>query len=380
MTAAMSDGLTRVERSLAQAVLARSDEPRNETLEVLKHALSLDHVLPLDRHLVAIQNHIVADGMHTPLFQPVDDVLAAYMRLAYWSQPWATRYPLLTGLGYMGSIQGLVPVDHLFTRIGASPYMRATLQPESGDARAPNVLLNGTCGPRSGTLGVPPHAFADVIVLLRELIDGRDLSGEALARFLPGPDFPTGGLLVNNPDEIAAFYATGRGTLTLRGVSHAQPCTWQGAKEALVVTQLPYGVATGTWIDTLRVMMSNGELRGLIDIVERGDSDDGPVYLLLQPNRWRPEDIHLFLCRYTRFQCDIECEMRVLDHRGQETLCSLEDLVRGWLDSRLTQHGRGVVSAELDALFQAHGDPRRTLIDHSSPPIQKLLMRSTIPG
>lgn len=373
MIAAISDGLTKLERSLVSTILQRPDEPRWETLEVLKQALNVDHVLSLDKHLVDQQNRVAEAGVHTPLFSPVDDTMAAYMRMAYWSQGWATRYPLLAALGYMGSIQGLAPADHLFSRVGASEYMRAVLQPDSAGSRVPNVLLNGTCAVRPGTLGVPPHAITEIVELLRKLLGPGAISSAAIARYLPGPDFPTGGILLNQPEEVARFYATGRGTFTVRGASHAEPCRWQGAEQALVVTELPYGVATGSWIDELKDYIITGELRGLIDIVERGESDEGPIYLLLKPNRWAPEDVHLFLCKYTRFQCDIECEMQVVDDRGQSVVRSLEEVLTAWLEPRLSRYGRATVTREIDSIARAHQDQRRTHIglpvksDHAPP-------------
>lgn len=376
MTAAISDGLTQLERSLVHTILQRPEEPRWETLEVLKQALDVDHVLSLDRHLINQQNQVAEAGVHTPLLSPVDDPLAAYVRLAYWSQAWATRYPLLVALGYMGSIQGLAPADHLFTRVGASEYMRAVFQPEHSDSRVPNVLLNGTSAVQPGTLGVPPHAIAEIIRLLRKILGPSAVSSAAIARYLPGPDFPTGGIVLNEPDEIAEFYATGRGTFTVRGTSHAEPCRWQGAEQALVVTGLPYGVAMGTWIDEIKDMIITGELRGLIDVVERGENDDGPIYLLLKPNRWTPEDVHLFLCKYTRFQCDIQCEMRVVDERGQSVVRSLEEVLWGWLEPRLSRHGRALVGRDIESVWRAHNDQRRTHIGHLADSDHPSLSRS----
>ena len=368
MTAAISDGLTSLERSLIKAVFEGPEEPRGDTLEILKRALGLDHVLSLNRHLLTVQEQIAVTGLHLPLLQPVDDVLAGYMRLTYWTQSWATRYPLLTSLGYMGSIYGLAPADHLFTRVAASPYARAVLRPDTSDALVPNVLLNGTSAPRPGVLGVPPHALSDVVRLVRKLIVSKKLSSDAIARILLAPDFPTGGILLSSRDELAALYRTGRGTLRLRGKSHAEPCTWSGAKEALVVTQLPYGVALGAWIEDLKEMMLTGELRGLIDIVQLSENDDGPIHILLQPNRWTPADVHGFLCRYTRFECDIECEMRVLNAAGQEVVCSLEELVQGWLEQRLSRHGRAAIARELEAVVRVYCDTRRTDIGQLAEP------------
>ncbi|MEN9216062.1 MAG: DNA gyrase subunit A, partial [Gloeomargarita sp. HHBFW_bins_162] len=187
-------------------------------------------------------------------------VYAALVRLA---QDFHCRYPLIEGQGNFGSMDNDPAAAMRYTEARLSAFAGQVLftdlhpaivdfhenfdstesEPQVLPAQLPLLLLNGCSGIAVGmATQIPPHHAGEIIEALVNLIDYPHLSDERLYRLIPGPDFPTGGELVN-PHTIPQVYRTGRGAITLRGVWHRETQgTGKRAKQVIVITELPYQV------------------------------------------------------------------------------------------------------------------------------------------
>src|SRR5919199_6388582 len=230
-----------------------------------------DGLKPVQRRILFTMwnQNLTADVKPRKCAKVVGDVMGAYhphgdaaiyetlVRLA---QPFSLRYPLVDGSGNFGSLDGdsaaamrytecrLARIsDELLSEIDQATvpfrpnYDGTKTEPVVLPARIPNLFINGTTGIAVGmATNIPPHNLGEICTSLVKLLDNPDLSSAQLCRYVKGPDFPTGGQILNTPDEIKTIYKTGSGTIRPRaawGESHA---TRGGRK--LYVTSIPYAV------------------------------------------------------------------------------------------------------------------------------------------
>src|SRR6266545_2831373 len=187
---------------------------------------------------------------------------AIYDALVRLAQPFSMRYPLVQGQGYFGSVDGDSAAAMRYTECRLSRiatemlrdidadtvdfvpnYDESRRMPDVLPSRFPNLLVNGSTGIAVGmATNIPPHRLGEVIDAVTTLIDEPDADVERLMKHVKGPDFPTGGSIVGR-SGIRDAYRTGRGRIIVRGHAHIEEL--RGGKQAIIITQLPYGVRKG---------------------------------------------------------------------------------------------------------------------------------------
>jgi hypothetical protein len=268
-----------------------------------------------------------------------------YARLARMAQDWVCRYPLVQGRGNFGSIDGWPAADMEFTEARLS-----NLAPDAN--MFPLLLANGAPG-------IPPHNLAEVIATTVAYIVDPTISTSRLIGHLRGPDFPTGGAVLNG-DALPAIYETGSGTILLRGRAHTEP----GSRgQQLVITELPYGVTKGGeggLIDQIAERVRQGTLEGILDLVE--DSDRTGMRILLELTHGTDPDAILGAL-YEQTDLQISHPVRLAARvEGEPRTLTLRDLIAEWVTTRLLDQSQDTLCQQLLAVVERHHDARRTVI------------------
>ena len=276
---------------------------------------------------------------------------AIYDAMARLAQPFAMRYPLVDGQGNFGNIDGDNPAAARYTeaRLTAAsealleglaedavdfrPNYDGTLQePEVLPAAFPNLLANGASGIAVGmATNIPPHNLDELIAGCLALIADRELPDDRLAALVPGPDFPTGGVLVDSPDTLREAYRTGRGSLRLRAAWEVEQLgrgTWQ-----IVVTEIPFQVPKARLIEKLAELIQTRKVPLLADVRDESAED---VRIVLEP-RSRTVDADVLmgvLFRNSDLEIRFGLNMNVLIDGRTPRVCGLRELLLAFLDHR----------------------------------------------
>ena len=313
---------------------------------------------------------IVGDVMGK--FHPHGDssIYDAMVRLA---QDFAARYPLVEGQGNFGNIDGDNPAAMRYTEARLTEVARALLAGIDDDAvdfrptydgeesepvvlpgGFPNLLANGAAGIAVGmATSIPPHNAGELCAAAAILVANPDASTAELLAVMPGPDFPTGGLLVEGPEAIAAAYETGRGGFRLRArwaVEHGRNGAW-----AVVVTEIPYQVQKTRLVEQIAALMEEKKLPLLGDM--RDESTEA-VRLVLEPKSRtvEPEVLMQSLFRLTQLETRFPLNMNVLSADRTPAVLGLRHVLRQWLDHRhevlvrRTRHRMAAIARRLEIL------------------------------
>ncbi|HVH76726.1 MAG TPA: DNA topoisomerase IV subunit A [Stellaceae bacterium] len=277
--------------------------------------------------------------------------LAVYDALVRLAQDFSQRYPLVDGQGNFGNIDGDNAAAMRYTESRLSAVARAMLdgidenavdfrptydgedsEPVVLPGRFPNLLANGASGIAVGmATSIPPHNAGELCAALLHLIDHRACPAEELLAHVPGPDFPTGGVLVEPPEAIRLAYETGRGSFRLRA-------RWE--KEALphglyqiVVTEMPFQVQKGRLVERIAALLEEKKLPLLADI--RDESTDA-VRLVFEPKsrNVEPEMLMEQLFRVSELETRVPLNLNVLDPAGVPRVMSLKEAMQAFLDHR----------------------------------------------
>src|SRR5690242_15810968 len=272
-------------------------------------------------------------------------VYDAMVRLA---QHFALRYPLVDGQGNFGNIDGDNAAAYRYTEARLTPIamqlmagldegtvdFRATYngeeeEPEVFPGLFPNLLANGASGIAVGmATSIPPHNLGELIDAAIHLIDNPKAEPAALMDFVAGPDFPTGGVLVDSRDAIAEAYATGRGSFRLRARVEVE--REKGGGWHLLVSEIPYGVPKAKLIEEIAYLIAEKKLPILADV---RDESDEQVRLILEP-RARTVDPELLLeslYRLTDLEIRFPLNLNVLDATRTPGVMSLKEALLAWL-------------------------------------------------
>ncbi len=224
---------------------------------------------------------------------------AVYESLVRMAQTFSLRLPLIDSQGNFGSIDGDPPAAMRYTEARLSRpahYLMADLDKETVDfrpnydestqeptvlpARIPNLLVNGAGGIAVGmATNIPSHNLGEVIEGCCALIDNPDLTLEELIEIIPGPDFPTGGLIMGRRGIYSAF-KTGRGSLVVRSRTHLE--TIRKDREAIIVTEIPYQVNKAKMVERIAELVNNKELEGIGDLRDESDRQGMRVVIELK--------------------------------------------------------------------------------------------------
>ena len=283
-------------------------------------------------------------------FHPHGDasIYEAMVRLA---QDFSVRYPLIEGQGNFGNIDGDNPAAMRYTEARLTAVAQALLEGIDQDAvdfRAtydgeeqeplvlpgnfPNLLANGAAGIAVGmATSIPPHNAGELCAAAVLLIRKPEASTAELLQFMPGPDFPTGGELVEDAASLLQSYETGRGGFRLRArwsVEQGKHGTW-----AIVVTEIPYQVQKSRLIEQIAQALEDKKLPLLADI---RDESAERVRLVLEPKARTVEPSMLMesLFRITALETRFPLNMNVLDANRTPRVMPLREVLRAWLDHR----------------------------------------------
>ena len=272
-------------------------------------------------------------------------VYDAMVRLA---QDFALRYPLVDGQGNFGNIDGDNAAAYRYTEARLTAvamqlmagldegtvefrptYNGEEEEPEVFPGLFPNLLANGASGIAVGmATSIPPHNVAELIDAAAHLIDNPKADDAALMDFVAGPDFPTGGVLVDSRDSIALAYASGRGSFRLRASVSVEK--EKGGGWHLLVGEIPYGVQKSRLIEQIAALIADKKLPILADVK---DESDQQVRLVLEP-RARTVDPELLLeslYRLTELEVRFPLNLNVLDASRTPGVMSLKQALTAWL-------------------------------------------------
>ena len=275
-------------------------------------------------------------------------VYDAMVRLA---QDFAQRYPLVDGQGNFGNIDGDNAAAMRYTEARLTAVAEALLagldddtvdfrdtydgedsEPEVLPARFPNLLANGASGIAVGmATSIPPHNAGELCAALLHLIKFPRATAAKLAEFVPGPDFPTGGVLVEPPDSVVETYKTGRGSFRLR--AHWQVEKQKHGQYQIVIDEIPYQVQKGRLIEKLADLINERKLPMLADV---RDESAETVRLVLEPRSRSidPEMLMGQLFGLSDLEVRISLNMNVLDARGAPGVMDLRGALWAFLEHR----------------------------------------------
>ena len=343
-----------------------------------------DGLKPVHRRLLFAMRQLRLDpnGPYKKAARVVGDVMgkfhphgdqSIYDALVRLAQDFSLRYPLIDGQGNFGNIDGdnaaaMRYTEARLTDIAArllegidedTVDFRGTYDGEAEEpivlpAAFPNLLANGAQGIAVGmATSIPPHNVAEIASALIQLIDHPESETPALLRHMPGPDFPTGGLLVEPRDSLLEAYSSGRGSFRLRARWEVE--TLKGGQYQIVVTEIPYQVAKSRLVERIADLLLARKLVLLGDV--RDESTD-EVRLVLEPRSRNvdPEVLMESLFRQTDLEVRIPLNMNVVDGDNTPRVMGLKGVLRAFLDhrhevlQRRTRHRLAHIARRLEVL------------------------------
>jgi len=283
-------------------------------------------------------------------FHPHGDV-AVYEALVRLAQDFAQRYPLIEGQGNFGNIDGDNAAAYRYTESRLTDVAEALLagiehdavdfrptydgensEPVVLPARFPNLLANGASGIAVGmATSIPPHNVGEICDALAHLVKHKRCGVEELIELMPGPDFPTGGELVEAPEAVRQAYTSGRGSFRLRA-------RWEVEKLGhglyqVIVSEIPYQVPKSRLIEKIAQLLEERKLPLLADV---RDESTEQVRLVLEPKTRNVDPVVLMesLFRASELETRVPLNMNVLDAQGVPRVMDLKEVLQSFLDHR----------------------------------------------
>ena len=321
-----------------------------------------DGLKPVHRRLLYAMRQLKLDpsGGFKKCARVVGDVIGKYhphgdtsvydamVRLA---QEFAVRYPLVEGQGNFGNIDGDNAAAMRYTEAKLTPFAQALMdgleddavdlrptydgeesEPVVMPAAVPNLLANGSSGIAVGmATNIPPHNVGEICDALLHLIKTPKAQISTLIDLMPGPDFPTGGMLVENRETIIEAYRTGRGSLRLRARWHEEKLSH--GQYQIIITEIPYQVQKAKLIERVAALMDEKKLPFLADIRDESAEE---VRVVLEPKSRAVDATQLMeqLFRQTDLEVRFGLNMNVLDADGIPKVMDLRDVLQAYLNHR----------------------------------------------
>jgi DNA gyrase subunit A len=282
-------------------------------------------------------------------FHPHGDA-SVYDALARMAQDFSLRYPLIDGQGNWGSVDGDPPAAMRYTEarlqtiaeelladidketVTFNPnYDEKTQEPSVLPARLPNLLLNGAAGIAVGmATNIPPHNLGEIADAIVYLLDNPDATVEELTKFVPGPDFPTAGLIMGN-EGIRDAYATGRGRVVMRAKAYIEES--KAGRYSIIVTELPFQVNKATLHEKIAELMHDDRLPGAS--VVRDESDRNGMRLVIELKRdAQPKKVLNLLFKYTAMQSTFGVNMLALVNGNEPRVLTLKKALQYHIEWR----------------------------------------------
>src|SRR5579862_221007 len=289
-------------------------------------------------------------------YHPHGDV-AVYDTIVRMAQDFSMRYPLVDGQGNFGSVDGDMPAAMRYTEVRMSRvagelladidketvdfvpnYDESESEPSVLPTRIPNLLVNGQTGIAVGmATNIPPHNLTETVNACLALLEDPSIPLATLMQHVPGPDFPTGGI-INGAQEIATAYRTGRGRLSVRARVSIEE-VGRGDREAIVITELPFQVNKARLIERIAELVREKQLEGIASDGLRDESDKDGMRIVIELKRGEVTEIVLNnLYAQTPMETVFGINMVALQD-GQPKLMSLKDMLEAFI-----RHRREVVT------------------------------------
>ncbi len=340
-----------------------------------------DGLKPVQRRILYTMwlRNLTADVKHRKCATVVGDVMggyhphgdaALYETLVRMAQPFALRYPLIDGSGNFGSLDGdgaaaMRYTECRLTRISDEVlgeidqrtvpfrpnYDGTKTEPVVLPARLPNLLINGATGIAVGmATNIPPHNLSEISTALVKLLENPELTSVQLCRYVKGPDFPTGGQILNSADELKEIYRTGSGTVRLRATWEEGAST-RGARE-LHITSVPYMTNKATLVERIADVVLSRKLPPLLDVRDVS-ADDVRIVLEIKKDA-DPKMVMAYLFKNTPLQTNFIVNLTCLiptenAEVGRPERLDLKAILWHFLHFRL-EVVTGRLEYELDAL------------------------------
>jgi len=313
-----------------------------------------DGLKPVQRRILYTmwQQNLTADAKHRKCAKVVGDVMgnyhphgdaALYETLVRMAQSFSLRYPLVDGSGNFGSLDGdsaaamrytecrLARIsDEMLSEIDQDTvtfrpnYDGTREEPVVLPARIPNLLVNGATGIAVGmATNIPPHNLGEVCTALIKMIDAdMELSSAQLCKYIKGPDFPTGGQIVNTPQEIRDIYKTGSGSIRIRATWQEGPASRSG--KTIYITSVPYTVNKATLVERIADVALSRKLPHLLDVRDLS-TDDVRIALELKGDA-NKRMVMAYLYKHTPLQTTFPVNLTCLIPTENAAVCKPERL------------------------------------------------------
>jgi DNA gyrase subunit A len=276
---------------------------------------------------------------------------AVYDTMVRMAQPFSMRYLLIDGQGNFGSVDGDTAAAMRYTEVRMSRlahelladiekqtvdfvpnYDESEHEPSVLPTRVPNLLINGQTGIAVGmATNIPPHNLTEIVNACLAILDDPNITLAGLMQHVPGPDFPTAGV-INGAQEIATAYRTGRGRLSIRARTHVEPIGKSGDREAIIVTELPYQVNKARLLERIADLVRGKEIDGISEL--RDESDKDGMRIVIELKRGEVSDIVLNnLFAQTPMETVFGINMVALQD-GQPKLLGLREMLDAFLRHR----------------------------------------------
>jgi DNA gyrase subunit A len=322
-------------------------KPVHRRILYAMHELGLTHDRPFKKCARVV-------GEVLGKYHPHGDT-AVYDALVRMAQDFSMRAPLIDGHGNFGSIDDDPPAAMRYTesRLTAltSASLLADIEMETVDfadnfdasqqepvvmpARVPQLLLNGSAGIAVGmATNIPPHNLGELIDGVMALIANPDITDLELMEYIPGPDFPTGALIVGKTGNREA-YTTGRGSITMRGVANIETIEAPGRpdRDAIIVTELPYQTNKAALIEKIADLVNDKKMDGIADIRDESDRDGMRIVIELKRDAY-PRVVLNNLYKQTPLQSNFGANMLALVN-NEPQLLTLKGFLSTFLDFRI---------------------------------------------
>ena len=275
---------------------------------------------------------------------------AVYDTIVRMAQPFSLRYMLVDGQGNFGSVDGDSPAAMRYTEVRMSKVAHELLadidretvdfvenydgsesEPSVMPTRIPNLLVNGSSGIAVGmATNIPPHNLNEIISACLALIENPEIDVPELMEHIPGPDFPTAGI-INGAQGIYSAYRTGRGRVYIRARTNVEVINKRG-KEAIIVTELPYQVNKARLIEKIADLVREKKIEGITEL--RDESDKDGMRIVIELRQGEISDVVLNnLYKQTSMQSVFGINMVAL-HEGQPKLLNLKQVLEAFLSHR----------------------------------------------
>lgn len=274
--------------------------------------------------------------------------MVIYPTLVRMAQDWAMRYTLVNGQGNFGSIDGDPPAQMRYTEArltAAAMQLMEDLDKETVDyvpnydetkkeptvfpSKFPNLVCNGSSGIAVGmATNIAPHNLLEVVQATLLLLDNPQTSVDDIMRVMPGPDFPTGGIICGYRGIKEAFH-TGKGKITLRG----QIAVEEGDRPRLIISEIPYNVNKSQLIERIAEHIQEKTITGIADLRDESDRDGLRIVIELKKGEV-PEVIINQLYKHSDLEVTFGCNMLALD-KGMPRLLNIKQMIVCWIEHRI---------------------------------------------